>query len=86
VDAGGSGGGSSCQKADGPPRLTGRRYDFGVQTPRLPANEDRRLEALQELEVLDTPTERAFDQLTRLAASILGVPIALVSLVDDSRQ
>ncbi|MBE2248016.1 MAG: response regulator [Myxococcus sp.] len=54
--------------------------------PQPPENEARRLAALSALEVLDTPAERAFDQLTTLAASVLGVPIALVSLVDDSRQ
>lgn len=57
-----------------------------MQAPQPPASEDRRLAALEALEVLDTPAERAFDQLTRLAASILEVPIALVSLVDGSRQ
>ena len=36
--------------------------------------------------MLDTPTEEAFDRLTRLAARILDTPVALVSLVDEDRQ
>ena len=36
--------------------------------------------------MLDSPPDTAFDRLTRLASSILGVPVALVSLVDDKRQ
>jgi PAS domain S-box-containing protein len=56
-----------------------------MNTP-LPPSESARLEALLEYEVLDTPPERAIDDLTRLAAEICGTPIALVSLVDRSRQ
>ena len=45
-----------------------------------------RLAALRGLDLLDTPTEAAFDRLTRLASRLLGVPVALVSLVDAERQ
>jgi len=41
---------------------------------------------LKESELLDSPAEAAFDRFTRLAAKWLGVPVALVSLVDDHRQ
>ncbi len=51
-----------------------------------PTAESERLEALQSYEVLDTPPEQVFEELTRLAASIAGTPIALVSLVDGHRQ
>lgn len=46
----------------------------------------RRLAALYELGMLDTPAEQAFDRLSRLAARILKTPVALVSLVDSDRQ
>lgn len=45
-----------------------------------------RLESLRRYRILDTEPERAFDDLTYLAAHICGVPIALVSLVDADRQ
>ncbi len=46
----------------------------------------KRLAALRQLCLLDTPADPAFDRLTRLAARFLNVPTALVSLVDDHRQ
>ena len=48
--------------------------------------ESERLKILRSFEVLDTPAEEAFDHITRVAARIAGVPIALVTLVDESRQ
>ncbi len=45
-----------------------------------------RLAALQTVALLDTPTEEAFDRLTRLAARFVNAPVALVSLVDANRQ
>ncbi len=57
-----------------------------MQAPSLPPDEARRLEALRGLDVLDTPPEAEFDAVVRLAASLLGVPIALVTLVDAGRQ
>ncbi|MBZ5637806.1 MAG: sigma 54-interacting transcriptional regulator [Acidobacteriia bacterium] len=45
-----------------------------------------RLAALRRTSLLDTPPEEAFDRLTRLATTILRVPVALVSLVDGDRQ
>ncbi|MGQ0732095.1 MAG: GAF domain-containing protein [Acidobacteriota bacterium] len=45
-----------------------------------------RLESLRRTALLDSPPDAAFDRLTRLASNILGVPVALVSLVDDRRQ
>ena len=51
-----------------------------------PADEERRLAALQRLGLLDTPPEERFDRLTRLAAALFDVPIVLVSLTDHDRQ
>jgi CheY-like chemotaxis protein len=56
-----------------------------VRAP-IPVDEERRLATLHGLGILDTPREERFDRLTRLAASILLVPVALVSLVDQERQ
>ncbi|MDP8963330.1 MAG: diguanylate cyclase [Cyanobacteriota bacterium] len=52
----------------------------------LPEDEAARLDALCECKILDTPPEKAFDDITRLAAYICGTPIALISLVDADRQ
>jgi PAS domain S-box-containing protein len=52
----------------------------------LPANEPQRLKALRALNLLDTPSEERFDRITRLAARILGVPIADITLIDEKRQ
>ncbi len=52
----------------------------------IPANEAQRLKALLALHLLDTPPEERFDRITRLAARILGVPIAYVVLIDENRQ
>ena len=49
-------------------------------------DEPARLSALQRSALLDTPVEERFDRITRLASAVLGVPVAMVSLVDDHRQ
>ena len=45
-----------------------------------------RLTALEETNLLDSPTEQKFDRFTRLAGHLLQVPVVLVSLVTDERQ
>lgn len=54
--------------------------------PPVPANEEERLATLLSLDILDTPPEKAFDELTALAASICKTPVALISFVDQDRQ
>ncbi|MEM9288854.1 MAG: ATP-binding protein [Pseudomonadota bacterium] len=44
-----------------------------------------RLKTLRSLSLLDTPSDLRFDQITNLAAFVSGAPIALISLVDESR-
>ena len=51
-----------------------------------PPNEERRLEALRGFEILDTPAEKAIDDLVRLASYICETPIAAVSFIDRDRQ
>jgi len=52
----------------------------------LPANESERLAALQELGLLDTAPEEAYDALAAAAASACDCPIGSISLIDSSRQ
>jgi diguanylate cyclase (GGDEF)-like protein len=52
----------------------------------LPPNEDARIAALREYQILDTPAEREYDDITLLAAQICNVPVAIISLVDEHRQ
>jgi len=54
--------------------------------PKLSANEASRLAALESLGILDSSSDASFDQLVALAADLFEVPIALVSLVDETRQ
>ena len=46
----------------------------------------QRLQALNELDVLDKPSRRSFEVLVELANKFLGTPVALISLVTDDRQ
>jgi formate hydrogenlyase transcriptional activator len=48
--------------------------------------DEARLEALRQTALLDTPPEEAFDRLTRLASTVLRVPVAIISLLDRDRQ
>jgi two-component sensor histidine kinase len=58
----------------------------GFIKPPLPVDEPQRLIALKRHDLLDTPPERAFDRITRLAAGVLGMPISLITLIDETRQ
>lgn len=48
--------------------------------------EQKRLNAVNSLEVLDTPAESDFDGLVKLAAMIFEVPISTVTILDAHRQ
>lgn len=52
----------------------------------METQEAARLGALRKYRILDTAPEEAFDDLTLLASQVCGVPIALISLVDEDRQ
>lgn len=47
--------------------------------------EVERLKVLRRYEILDTPEDGSWDRLTRLAAKVFNMPIAVVSLVDTDR-
>jgi GAF domain-containing protein len=51
-----------------------------------PKNEKARLAALEQYAILDTDPEAAFDDLTLLASFVCKTPIALITLIDESRQ
>lgn len=57
-----------------------------MQIAPFPKNEAARLSALKGLEILDTPEEEMFDEITKLASMICNAPISLVSLIDETRQ
>ncbi|HEX2526664.1 MAG TPA: ATP-binding protein [Geminicoccus sp.] len=52
----------------------------------IPGDEAERLRSLISCNILDTPADPRFDRMTRLAARLYDVPIALVSLIDKDRQ
>jgi phosphoribosyl 1,2-cyclic phosphodiesterase/CheY-like chemotaxis protein len=52
----------------------------------IPADEQRRIVSLRGLNILDTEPEERFDRITRIAAALFDVPMAVISLVDENRQ
>ena len=63
--------------------IAGRlRLPSAPQSP----NENDRLRALHQYQILDTAPERAYDDIVELAGQICGTPIALVTLIDRDRQ
>ncbi|MEB3231557.1 MAG: GAF domain-containing protein [Leptolyngbyaceae bacterium] len=57
-----------------------------ILKPSITLAELNRLSAFCQYAILDTGPEKAFDELTQLAATLCQVPIALISLVDHHRQ
>lgn len=51
----------------------------------IPATEQQRLAAIRRYDILDTPADGAFDRITALAARRFGVPISIISIVDEDR-
>lgn len=48
-------------------------------------NEPERMAAVRRYDILDTPSDGAFDRITALAARRFGVPISIISIVDEDR-
>ena len=49
------------------------------------SKEGQRLAAVRRYDILDSPPDGAFDRITALAARRLGVPISIISIVDEDR-
>ncbi len=49
-------------------------------------NEAARLAALRDLDILDTEPEAEFESIVKAAAALCGMPMSLISLVDEDRQ
>src|SRR5262249_7532114 len=52
----------------------------------IPANEPQRLNALHDLDILDSPPEIAYDEIAELAAQVCGCPVGYISFIDDDRR
>jgi K+-sensing histidine kinase KdpD len=52
----------------------------------LPQDERERLEALREYELLDSDSEKVFDEIAVLASFICDTPISTITLIDEKRQ
>jgi len=57
-----------------------------VEPSELPDDESERAAAVRRLGLIGTPPEPAYDRVVRLAAGLLDVPIAWVSIVDSDRS
>lgn len=51
----------------------------------FPVSESERMTAVRRYDILDTPPDGAFDRITALAARRFGVPISIISIVDEDR-
>ena len=56
-----------------------------ADTSLLPPTESERMAAVRRFDILDTPPDGAFDRITSLAARRFGVPISIISIVDEDR-
>ena len=57
-----------------------------MKAPQIPADEALRLASVRSLDLFDTDAERRFDEIVELAASVCGVTMAGIALVEEERQ
>lgn len=57
-----------------------------MQIPERPSNEQERLQAVSEYNLIDTLPEEDYDSISKLVAKICNVPIALITLLDCDRN
>ena len=52
----------------------------------IPPDEPQRMKTLREYDVLDTPPEAVYDDIAHVCAGVCDTPIALITLVDGTRN
>jgi GAF domain-containing protein len=52
----------------------------------IPPDEPQRMQSLREYQVLDTQPEPVYDDITHVAAGVCDTPIALIALIDGTRN
>jgi GAF domain-containing protein len=57
-----------------------------MQKPPIPNDEPQRMEVLREYNILDTPHEAVYDDIAHVAAGVCDTPLALITLVDGTRN
>lgn len=57
-----------------------------MQNAPIPSNEEKRIEAVHNLALLDSESEERFDVLTKEAVGKLKVPMSMVSILDSNRE
>ena len=57
-----------------------------MQLAPIAEDEEKRIEALHSMAILDTKPEERFDVLTREATKKLNVPIATINIIDSQRE
>jgi diguanylate cyclase (GGDEF)-like protein len=57
-----------------------------MEAPKIPENEAERMDALEKLNIVDTPMQENFERITRITKNLFDVPIAAFTLVDGDRQ
>jgi GAF domain-containing protein len=76
----------TCPQLSGGTFLRASNQTEATMKAPFPKSEAKRIEILWQYDVLDTPPEKSFDELTSLAAYICEAPVALITLVDEDRQ
>jgi GAF domain-containing protein len=57
-----------------------------MMKPPTPPDEEKRMAVLREYQILDTPPEAVYDDIAHVAAGVCDTPLALITLVDGSRN
>jgi sigma-B regulation protein RsbU (phosphoserine phosphatase) len=65
--------------------VTSSWEELAVTVADVSADERERMAAVRRYDILDTPPDGTFDRIAALAAQLLDVPIAIVSVVDTDR-